>query len=186
MALTIVATAGSASANSFATEAEFIAYLEKRLNAHSGATTTGATCTDNEKRALLEAGITLNQLAWKEGRTDTTQAMAWPRKWVYDPDAPNPAEIGDVEELYFDDTEIPARVKRGQMALAVEFLKAGTTDIAALDATIGVKQKTVDVLTTVYADPHQRAQGLNRFPRVMAEIAPLLEGSAGGIELSRV
>jgi hypothetical protein len=62
---------------------------------------------------------------------------------------------------------------------------AGTTDVAAAGATDGIIEKTVDVLTTVYAQPSQRAQGLARFPRVMKLIGPLLEVGAGQVRLTR-
>lgn len=185
MPLSIVATIGSASANSFVTEAEFIAHCASRLNPHSGVTVSGGSNTETEKAALIEAGRWLNLLAWLGSRTDEVQAMAWPRQYVTDPDAPALTAVTDIEQLYFADDELPTRVKLGQMELAIEFLKAGTTDIATLDPNIGVIEKTIDVLTTRYAEPYQRAQGLNRFPRVVQQIAPLLAGSAGGLEVVR-
>lgn len=185
MSLTITATAGSATANSFVTETEFTAYNATLLNAHTSATTSGTTCTESEKAALIEAFRWFNTLGWQGTRTDGTQAGSWPRQFVTDPDAPALSSITDIAALYFDDDELPSRVKRGQMALAVEFLKAGSTDIAALDSTIGVKQKTVDVLTTIYTEPYQRAQGLARFPRVTSEIAPLLAGVTGALQVVR-
>jgi hypothetical protein len=186
VAISIVETAGSATANSFVSEAEFIAYLATVLNTYTGATVTGSTCTENEEKALIEAFRWLNNVGWQGTRTDGVQSGAWPRMWVTDPDAPAPTEVTDIQQLYFDDDEIPARVKRGQMALAHEFLLAGATDIARMDPTIGVIEKTVDVLTTRYAEPYQRAQGLARFPKVTDEIAPLLAGAAGGLDLERV
>jgi hypothetical protein len=185
VAVTIVATAGAANANSFVTEAEFIAHLATRLNAHSGATVTGSTCSEDEKKALVESFRWFNTLAWLGTRTTAAQAGAWPREDALNPDAPNVLNISDLDELYFEDEELPARVRRGQMELAVEFLKAGTTDIGALPANSGVIEKTVDVLTTRWADPYYQKTGLARFPRVLDEIGPLLSATAGTLDVVR-
>jgi hypothetical protein len=69
-----------------------------------------------------------------------------------------------------------AIVKDATCELALEFLKAGTTDIAAQDTKQNVIQKTIGPISTTYSDPSQRAVGLARYPRVMALLAPLLDG----------
>jgi hypothetical protein len=74
-------------------------------------------------------------------------------------------------------------VKDAAMELAFQFLVAGTTDIASLDSSLNVIEKTVDVLTTRYAEPYQRAQGLKRYPRVWRLISPLLEVSGSQINI---
>lgn len=186
MAITITATAGSATANSYASEAEFIAYAATRPNVLSGTTASGSTITDAEKRALIQAQRELTVLSWLGSRTDSTQALSWPREFVVDPDAPAITGLTDIAELYFDDDEIPTRIVNANIELALAFLKAGTTDLSAQDSTTGIKQKAVDVLSTTYAEPYQRPTGLARFPLVVSYIAPMLEGSAGGIEVSRV
>lgn len=167
MAVTIVATAGSASANSFATLAEAETYMEARLN---GATWTAAS-DDNKNRALVEATRELSNLTYQGYRTTDTQALAWPRQWVVNEDDPN--------QDYYDSTVVPQRVKDAAMELAFQFIKAGTTDVAALDATDGIIRKKLDVLETEYASPWARAKGLARYPRVQAFVAPLLD--AGGV-----
>jgi hypothetical protein len=169
LAITIEATAGSGSANSFVTEAEVISYMAARLNASTWTSVTGSTCTESEKKALVEATRDLSVREWLGARVDSTQSLSWPRNWAVDPDSPI--------NFYFDADVVPQRVKDATCELAFQYLNAGTTDIAALDANIGVKVKTIDVLTTEYFEPHQRAQGLSRFPRVMAYIKPLLAGS---------
>ena len=169
MSITIVATVGSATANSFVTEAEAIAYVATRLNASSWTTVTGATCTETEKAALIESTRELSALAWKGQRVDSTQVLSWPRQWVENPDSP----VGAWD--FYATTVIPQRVKDAQCELALEFLKAGTTDVAALPSSDGVIQKTVDVLTTIWAEPHARVKGLARYPRVLALLRPLFE-----------
>jgi len=69
--------------------------------------------------------------------------------------------------------------------LALEFLKAGTTDIASLDPTINVLMKKIDVIETQYAPVQQRRKGLARFPRVWNLVAPLLDGGWGQTPIVR-
>jgi hypothetical protein len=140
---TLVATAGSASANSFATVSEGDTYCDTRLNASAW---TGETDDDEKARALIEATRELNVLTYVGYTVTETQALVWPRDYVKD----------------------------ACMELALQFLIAGTTDLAALDATQGVIRKRVDVLETEWATPYLRPTGLKRFPRVWALVQPLL------------
>lgn len=166
MAITIDATVGGASANSFVTLAEMTTYMEGRLNSDSFDDAT----TDNQNRALAEATRELSAAVWEGYRTDSTQALSWPREWVRDPDEPN----GN----YYDNNVIPTRVKRATYELAFEFLKAGTTDLAALDTSFNVKRTNIaGAIETEYYGPGHRIKGLARWPAVMREIAPLLAGS---------
>lgn len=176
MAITIVATAGGASANSFCTEAEAIAYVATRLNASAWTTASGSTCTEDEKKALCEATREISALDFLGYRADDTQALAWPRQY-----APEPDQVGGG---YFATTEIPVAVKDATAELAFQFLKAGTSDLAALDASLGVVEKTVDVLTTRY-QPYQRPTGLKRLPSVWRFLAPLLVSQANSTRLVR-
>jgi hypothetical protein len=185
MSITIVATPGSASANSYATEAEFIAYAAARLNVPAGTTVTGSVLTETEKAALVEAQRELTLMPWKAGRTDSSQALAWPRLYAEDPDAPSIFGTVGATDFWYDDDEIPQRVKDAQIELALEFVRAGTTDLAAADPNAGVVEKTVDVLTTRW-QPYQRPVGLARFPRIVGLIAPLLATGAGQLEINRV
>lgn len=169
MAITVVATVGSASANSFATAAEMATYMEGRLN-DSAYTSADA---DDVNRALVEATRELSARMWRGRRVDETQALSWPRQWVVDPDSPN--------YDYFDTDVVPQRVKDATCELAFQFLKAGTTDVAALDSTITVKRKKVGPLETEYAEPFQRPKGLARYPSVTRYLWGLLEGSSGPV-----
>ena len=166
MAVTIVATVGSASANSYATLAEAETYCEARLNV----TLWDAATDDNKNRALVEATRELDVLGWDGYRTDDVQALAWPREWVVNPDDPNLD--------YYDNDEIPQRVKDSTCELALQFIKSGTTDLAAIPAETNIKRKKIDVLETEYFGPQNTPTGIDRFPRVLARVAPLL-ASAG-------
>ena len=176
MAVTIVATVGSASANSFVTLAEAATYAETRLNASTWE--TDAT-TDTKNRALVEATRWLSVLHWQGARVDSTQALSWPRAWAPNPDSPNLAFN------YYDTDVIPQRVKDATCELAFQFVKAGTTDLAALDPSVGVIEKTIDVITTRW-NGFQKPSGLSAYPSVLRLIKPLLDGvSANQLRVSR-
>ena len=166
MPVTIVATAGSATANSFATLADTDTELQGRLNASTWETDAS---DDDKNRALVEATRQISRLAFGGRRTDDTQVLSWPRQFAFDPDSP-------VQD-YFTNTVVPQRIKDGTMELAFQFIKAGTTDVAALDGTHNVSSKKVDVLETSYVEPWARAKGLNRYPSVMQHIRALLVGT---------
>lgn len=175
MAVVIVATAGSASANSFVTSAEATTYHEGRLNSSAWS----SAVADDQNRALVEATRELNLLSYSARKASDTQSLQWPRFFAKDPDA------AYFQIWYFASTVIPQRMKDATCELALEFLKAGTTDVAALDPTINVIEKTVDVLTTRYAEPEKRRKGLARFPRVWNLVAPLLDSSFGNTPIVR-
>lgn len=166
MAVTIVETVGASNANSFVSVAEATAYLEGRLNSSAW---SGASAAD-QAAALVEATRELSARPWCGSRVTTTQALAWPRQWAPDPDAPG--------ATYYAATIIPQRVKDATCELALEFLRAGTTDAAGALKDDGIQTKTVDVLTTTYFAPHQRPRGLARYPRVLLLVGVLLEGSS--------
>lgn len=178
---TIIATPGAADATSYVTRAECTTYLDARLN--SSAWT--AASNDDQDRALIEATRTLDALTWQGSRVTTTQALQWPRQSVPDPDAPRPAFGTKYDTLYFDPTVIPTRLQSATCELALEFLKAGTTDLAALPASNGIITETVGPLSTTYATPAQRASGIARFPRVLQLVGPLLDTVAGGVRMVR-
>jgi len=170
MPLSVDATVGGAASTSFVTVTEADTYLSFRLNS---AAWTGA---DPKCQALVEATRDLSALAWQGYRVDDMQALSWPRA-----NAPNPDGISDA---CFDTTEIPQRIKDATCELALEFLRAGTTDVAALDSKAGVIEKTVGPLTTRW-QAGQRPTGLARYPRVMQLIAPLLGIGSGQVRLVR-
>lgn len=179
MTISIVATVGSASSNSFVTEAEAISYMATRLNASAWTTLSGSTCIETEKAALIEATRDLSVRLWLGTRSDTVQALSWPRLFVPNPDVP-------FYGIYFyPSTAIPQRVKDATCELAFQFLKAGSSDLAEADPTIDIKRKKVDVLETEYVERGQRPKGLRRFPRVWNYVAPLLMDAGIGVALVR-
>lgn len=76
------ATAGSATANSYASVAEADAYLAVR-----GDTSTWTALTTGQKESKLQwAAIYLDTLTFKGTRSTSTQALQWPRVGVVDRD----------------------------------------------------------------------------------------------------
>lgn len=188
MPITIEATPGHAAANSFATEAQFIAYAATRLNVPAGTTVSGATIQENEKKALIEATRELTVLEYDGSRVTTTQALSAPRRWWINPDAPSVeiAEEMTQTEAYFDEDEIPQRLVDATCELALEFLKAGTTDIASAGADDNLKRKKIGPIEKEWFDRNDQDRGLARFPRVASFIQPLLSTGAGVTTLDRV
>ena len=188
----LVVTVGGATSNSWATLAEAILYHSARLNASSF---TGASA-DDQNMALLEACRELSRIGiWKGLRVNETQALSWPRDYVPDPDNPDnegllrngyPAlEDPFATYTYYLTTIVPVRIKEAQIELALEFLRAGTEDVAAMDADINIKRTKVDVLETEFFGQSQRVTGLMRYPRVMTLIGPLLDPAKSGMTLLR-
>jgi hypothetical protein len=161
---TLVTTAGSATANSFATLAQFTTYCDGRLNA---STTVDAADDDDVLRALIEATKELTLLSYIGQQTSTTQALAWPRSL-----AQNPASLPYLS--WYATTEIPQRIIDATCEYALQFLKAGTSDLAGQDTAKNVIEKTVGPLTTRFSEPYQRASGMRKYPRVWALVEPLL------------
>jgi len=177
--IVIVATPGAADANSFVAEAEAIAYAATRLNLAGWQTTTGATATENEKKALIEATRELDRLRYVGHRASSTQRLSWPRVFAAVPDPALTAHAVDAAPLgivTYGADEIPLALKEATIELAMEFLRAGTTDLAAYPQEADVIRKRVDVIETQW-QPGRRPLGLARFPRVLALIAPLLAGA---------
>lgn len=81
MAITLEATAGSATANSYATLAEAESYFE----AHANAAAWDALDGDEAKKAcLITATNRLEQEQYLGSRSDEDQRLAWPREGIID------------------------------------------------------------------------------------------------------
>ena len=166
MALTLIATAGASDANTFASAARMTAYCEGRLNA------TLWTAAAAQWPALVEATRDLTNLGYVGEKADALQSLAWPRYNAPDPD---PSRLNPV--VYLSELTVPERIVDATCELALEYLKAGTTDLARASATEGIKRRKIDVIETEYQVGTAPTRGVARFPRVMALIAPLLGAS---------
>ena len=122
MAVTIDATAGGASANSYMTLAQADAYVEAMIS--SSDVSKWSTGTDDTRnRALTAAAQRLDRERFLGARATDTQSLQWPRTGVRKPDTyVNTYATGfpfRISEDYFTDTEIPDQIKRAQIELAV-------------------------------------------------------------------
>ena len=122
MAVTIDATTGGASANSYMTLAQADAYVEAMIS--SSDVSKWSTGTDDTRnRALTAAAQRLDRERFLGARATDTQSLQWPRTGVRKPDTyVNTYATGfpfRISEDYFTDTEIPDQIKRAQIELAV-------------------------------------------------------------------
>jgi hypothetical protein len=111
---TIETTIGASDANSFVTLDEAIEYLDGQLNADAFCKASDA----NQKRALIQAARVMDRWQWVGSQVDSTQALAWPRYDVEDPDGVGLSEC----PLYYPPDEIPQRVKDAQCELALALI----------------------------------------------------------------
>lgn len=111
MAVTVVATIGGATSNSYLSVADADAYFNNRLNA---AAWTGETDADQKARALIQATEWLEGFTYVGARVTTTQRLSWPR-------------IDEGDDA-FTTTEIPLNLQRACCELALHLLRAGSTD----------------------------------------------------------
>ena len=122
MAVTIDATAGDASANSYITLSDAQAIVDGMVE-DADVTAWASATTDQKNRALYTATQRLDRERFIGARATNTQALQWPRTGVRRPDTyVNTYASGfpfRISEDYFSETEIPDQVKRAQVVLAV-------------------------------------------------------------------
>jgi hypothetical protein len=83
MAVVLIATPGAANANTYATLSEANTYHES----HVASAAWDAATDDQKNRALVQATRELDAyLLWDGFASSTTQALAWPRTGLSDPD----------------------------------------------------------------------------------------------------
>ena len=122
MAITIDATVGGASANSYITLSDANSIIEG-LIADDDVTAWDSSNADNQNRALFTAAVRVDRERFLGARVTNTQALQWPRTGVRKPDTYiNTYATGfpfRISTDYFTDTEIPDQVKKAQVILAV-------------------------------------------------------------------
>ena len=123
MAISIVATVGSASANSYITLSDANAIVEGLTpDDDVKAWEAGSTSDDYRNRALYTACQRIDRERFLGARADDTQALQWPRDGVRKPDTYiNTYATGfpfRITTDYFTDTEIPDQIKKAQAVLA--------------------------------------------------------------------
>lgn len=122
MAITLDATVGGASANTYLTLSDANDIVDGLVE--DADVTAWASSTDDQKnRALATAAQRLDRERYLGARVTDTQALQWPRTGVRKPDTYiNTYAVGfpfRITTDYYTDTEIPDQVKRAQTILAV-------------------------------------------------------------------
>ena len=176
MAVTIDATAGGASANSYITLAEADTFVEAMISSSDVSKwTTGND--DSRNRALTAAAQRLDRERFLGARATDTQALQWPRTGVRKPDTyVNTYATGfpfRISDDYYTDTEIPDQVKRAQIEMAV-YLKNNVDGISlgGLEDFKNVKIGSLDVTPATTG-----AIGADRVP-------PMFERYLTGLRIS--
>jgi hypothetical protein len=122
MAITIDATIGGASANSYQTLADAQSIVDGMVQ-DADVTAWAAATTDAKNRALYTATQRLDRERFIGARSTDTQALQWPRTGVRKPDTYiNTYAVGfpfRITTDYYTDTEIPDQIKKAQVMLAV-------------------------------------------------------------------
>ena len=122
MAVTIVATVGSATANSYITLSDADDLIDAMVRSTHVAKWASAT-NDQKNRALATATQRLDRERFLGARATDTQALQWPRTGVRKPDTYlNTYAVGfpfRITTDYYTDTEVPDQIKRAQVELAV-------------------------------------------------------------------
>jgi len=178
MAITIDATVGGASANSYLTLAAAQDLIDGMVE-NDDVTAWASATTDQKNRALYSATQRLDRERFLGARATDTQALQWPRTGVRKPDTYiNTYAIGfpfKITTDYFTDTEIPDQIKQAQVVLAV-YLN-NNKDGMGLSGLEDYKSVTISSLSVTSAGASSMATGADRVP-------PIFERYLTGLRIS--
>ena len=178
MAITIDATVGGTSANSYLTLAAAQALIDGMVE-NDDVTAWASATTDQKNRALYSATQRLDRERYLGARATDTQALQWPRTGVRKPDTYiNTYSIGfpfRITADYYTDTEIPDQIKQAQAVLAV-YLN-NNKDGMGLSGLEDYKSVTIGSLSVTSAGASSTATGADRVP-------PIFERYLTGLRIS--
>ena len=178
MAISIDATVGGASANSYLTLAAAELIVEGFVQDDDVAAWASAT-NDQKNRALYTATQRLDRERFLGARATDTQALQWPRTGVRKPDTYiNTYAVGfpfRITTDYYTDTEIPDQIKKAQVVLAV-YLN-NNKDGMALSGLEDYKSVSIGSLSVTTAGASSMATGADRVP-------PIFERYLTGLRIS--
>jgi hypothetical protein len=175
MAITIIATAGSASANSFITLAAAEAYFLGRPFCEDWAAASEAT----KNIALVGATRRLEQEKWRGIPTATTQALGWPRAGVSNAGYGEPGEPWYGGPPLLADDAIPTWLQYAACELALVLLANNLLEDTGLELidTVGVGDLNVTP---------RKGRAAGRLPEHVARYCrPYLVNSGGKVDLQR-
>jgi hypothetical protein len=178
MPISINATVGSASANSYITLADAQAIIDGFVE-DDDVTAWASATTDQKNRALFTATQRLDRERFLGARATDTQALQWPRTGVRKPDTYiNTYAVGfpfRITTDYYTDTEIPDQIKKAQVVLAV-YLN-NNKDGMALSGLEDYKSVSIGSLSVTTAGASSMATGADRVP-------PIFERYLTGLRIS--
>ena len=178
MAITIDATVGGASANSYLTLADAQALIDGMVE-NDDVTAWASATTDQKNRALYSATQRFDRERFLGARATDTQALQWPRTGVRKPDTYiNTYATGfpfRITADYYTDTEIPDQVKQAQVVLAI-YLN-NNKDGLGLSGLEDYKSVTIGSLSVTSAGASSMATGADRVP-------PIFERYLTGLRIS--
>lgn len=135
--MSLDATVGGASSNSYATQSAATSYFGDRLDA---ATWTSAVTGDRDS-SLIMATLRLDTEDYKGAPLFFTQRLKWPRAWVYDNDG-----------RLLSSATIPQVIQQATFEYALALLKEPTLlGDSGLEGFINVKLGSLDVTPRVIA-----------------------------------
>lgn len=178
MAISIDATVGGASANSYLTLAAAELIVEGFVQ-DDDVTAWASATNDQKNRALYTATQRLDRERFLGARATDTQALQWPRTGVRKPDTYiNTYAVGfpfRITTDYYTDTEIPDQIKKAQVVLAV-YLN-NNKDGMGLSGIEDYKSVQIGTLRVESAGASSMATGADRVP-------PLFERYLTGLRIS--
>ena len=178
MAITIDATVGGASANSYLTLSAAQDLIDGMVE-NDDVTAWASATTDQKNRALYSATQRLDRERFLGARATDAQALQWPRTGVRKPDTYiNTYAVGfpfRITTDYFTDTEIPNQIKQAQVVLAVYL--HNNKDGMGLSGLEDYKSVSIGSLSVTTAGASSTATGADRVP-------PIFERYLTGLRIS--
>tara|TARA_R100000781_G_scaffold560_1_gene965 strand:- start:8930 stop:9490 length:561 start_codon:yes stop_codon:yes gene_type:complete len=176
MAVTIVATPGSATANSYVTLTDAQTFIDGLIE-NDDIVAWATSTTDQKNRALFSSAQRIDRERFLGARTNDAQALEWPRSGVKKPytysSTYNALYPSNLQPAFYADNEIPKRVKDAQVHLAVYLNnnKDGL-DLSGFEDFNEISIGNINVKPRFYG-----AVGANRIP-------PIIEQYLTGIRIS--
>ena len=170
MAVIVEDGTGKADANSYASELEADTYITER-----GDPAWAAMQPSEKSAALIRATDYLKAYAWKGVRAVSTQALDWPRRYVY-----------DSEGVLVASTVLPAAIKKACIELAHRAAAGPLTVDPEYDASGRLPTKIITKvgpidkeLTYPQRGPLSGLVGRRKFPEVDVLVTEYLRTAAG-------
>ena len=176
MAIALVDTVGSATANTYISLTNAQAFIDGLVE-NDDIVAWGTSTNDQKNRALFSAAQRIDRERFLGARTNDAQALEWPRTGVKKPytytSTYNALYPSNLQPAFYADNEIPDRVKHAQIHLAVYLNnnKDGL-DLSGFEDFNEVSIGNLSVTPRFYG-----AVGANRIP-------PIIEQYLTGIRIS--